>query len=67
MTLTARQQEVLDFIRAFSTENGYPPSRADIAKAGSVTATAVQEVLQALERKGVIALSPGIARGIRIV
>jgi repressor LexA len=58
---------VLDFIRSFSTEKGYPPSRTDIAKAGGVTANAVQEVLQALARRGAIALTPGIARGIRIL
>jgi SOS-response transcriptional repressor LexA len=32
-----------------------------------VTPNAVQEVLQVLNRKGVIALTQGIARGIRIL
>ena len=31
MKLTERQQEVLDLIRRYIDETGYPPTRADIA------------------------------------
>ena len=31
--LTARQQQILDFIREHSAENGMPPSRAEISAA----------------------------------
>lgn len=68
LTLTPRQQEVLDFIRSFSTEHGYPPSRTDVCKAMGVNSTnAAQEILTRLVSAGVIEITPNIARGIRIV
>jgi repressor LexA len=31
MTLTARQAQILQMIRAFAAEHGYPPTRSEIA------------------------------------
>lgn len=65
--LTARQQEILDLITASVRELGYPPTRAEIAaKLGFRSANAAEDHLQALARKGVIELTPGASRGIRI-
>lgn len=67
MKLTERQQEVLDLIRRYSDETGYPPTRADIARElGFRSANAAEEHLKALARKGAIEMIAGASRGIRI-
>ncbi|MGE0073067.1 MAG: transcriptional repressor LexA [Thiomonas sp.] len=66
--LTTRQQQILDLIHASVHEVGYPPTRAEIAaRLGFRSANAAEDHLQALARKGVIELTPGASRGIRIV
>ena len=65
--LTARQQQVLDVIRRHIDDTGYPPTRADIAnELGSCSATAAEEHLKALARKGAIEIIPGASRGIKL-
>lgn len=50
--LTQRQQEVLDFIQAFSEANGVPPTVREIGGRFHVTPRAAFDHLRALERKG---------------
>jgi repressor LexA len=65
--LTARQTEVLKFIKNYIAETGYPPTRADIAKElGFKSANASEEHLKALARKGAIEMIPGTSRGIKL-
>ncbi|MBY0455227.1 MAG: transcriptional repressor LexA [Burkholderiaceae bacterium] len=65
--LTARQQQILDLIQTALTNNGAPPTRAEIAaQLGFKSANAAEEHLQALARKGVIELVSGTSRGIRL-
>lgn len=65
--LTARQQQVLDFIRGFIDTEGMPPTRVDIARAlGFRSPNAAEDHLRALDRKGAIELVPGSSRGIRL-
>ncbi|MFT5211589.1 MAG: repressor LexA [Flavobacterium sp.] len=65
--LTARQTEVLEFIKSYMNETGYPPTRADIAQElGFKSANASEEHLKALARKGAIEMIPGTSRGIRL-
>ena len=65
--LTARQTEVLEFIKSYIDEIGYPPTRADIAKElGFKSANASEEHLKALARKGAIEMIPGTSRGIKL-
>lgn len=66
-TLTPRQQNVYDFIIKTMNELGYPPTRAEIARAlGFRSPNAAEEHLRALSRKGVIRMIPGTSRGIRL-
>ncbi|QBB72584.1 transcriptional repressor LexA [Pseudolysobacter antarcticus] len=66
--LTDKQQAILDFIRSTIAANGYPPSNAEIADAFGLRERAtVRQHLQALQTKGAIEISPGIARGLRLV
>ena len=65
--LTTRQAEVLEFIKSYIEEIGYPPTRADIAKElGFKSANASEEPLKALARKGAIEMIPGTSRGIKL-
>jgi repressor LexA len=79
--LTARQREVLSFIRLFTTTHGVPPTVREIGGRFKVTPRAAFDHLRALERKGMLrrrhsvgrtsrALTltdPGVAGGFRSV
>lgn len=66
--LTTRQQQILDLIKNAIEYTGFPPTRAEIAaKLGFRSANAAEEHLQALARKGAIAISPCTSRGIRLL
>jgi repressor LexA len=66
-SLTARQAEILDFIRRTLTERGAPPTREEIARAfGFRSLNAAEQHLQALQKKGLIELVAGTSRGIRL-
>lgn len=68
LKLTARQEEILQLIRSAIENTGFPPTRAEIAaELGFRSANAAEEHLQALARKGAIAMSPGTSRGIRLL
>ena len=68
LTLTARQREILEFIRGFMDIEGFPPTRAEIAHAlGFRSANAAEDHLKALERKGAIEMLAGTSRGIRLI
>ena len=65
--LTARQQQILSLIRRHIADTGFPPTRAEIAaQFGFRSANAAEEHLKALARKGVIELTAGASRGIRL-
>ena len=66
-TLTPRQAEILEVIRDHIAEHRRPPSQPELARAlGLASTNGVFKHLAALERKGAIELSPGLARGIRL-
>lgn len=66
--LTARQQEVYDFIYRYWNANGMPPTRAEISRElGFRSPNAAEEHLKALSRKGVIEILSGTSRGIRLL
>jgi repressor LexA len=65
--LTARQQQILDFVAARIEGEGLPPTLAEIARAFGFNQTrAAHKHLLALEAKGRLSLLPGKARGIRL-
>lgn len=66
--LTGRQSEILELIQQSITATGFPPTRAEIAEElGFRSANAAEEHLRALARKGMIEMTPGASRGIRLV
>jgi len=67
-TLTPRQVEILRLIEAHVEESGFPPTRAEICSAmGFSSPNAAETHLRALERKGVIEMTSGASRGIRLM
>ena len=65
--LTARQTEILEFIRDTVKQTSLPPTRAEICTTfGFKSPNAAEEHLRALARKGAIELSSGTARGIQL-
>ena len=68
LPLTARQNQVLLFIREFMHKQGFPPTRAEIAKGlGFRSVNAAEDHLKALVRKQAIEMLPGTSRGIRLL
>jgi len=66
-SLTDRQSEILRLIRELTESSGYPPTRAEIARSmGFRSVNAAEQHLRALERKGVLEISSGASRGIRL-
>jgi repressor LexA len=67
-TLTRRQQEIVALIRRHIEKIGLPPTRAEICDAlGFKSPNAAESHLRALEAKGVIEMTPGASRGLRLV
>ena len=66
--LTARQQEVYDFLKHHLETTGMPPTRAEISKElGFRSPNAAEAHLKALAKKGVIEIVSGTSRGIRLL
>ena len=65
--LTSRQEEILNLIKDYLKEKGFPPTRADISKTfGFKSPNAAEQHLRAIEKKGFISILPGASRGIVI-
>ena len=66
--LTAKQKEILQFIKANILERGFPPSVREICKAVDLRSTSsVHSHLEALEAKGYIKKDPTKPRTIEVV
>jgi repressor LexA len=67
LPLTARQRQILDWIRRHLEMTGMPPTRAEIATGlGFSTASSAEDHLRALAKKGALELLPGTSRGMRL-
>lgn len=62
-----RQERILQFVEAYSRENGYPPTVREIGKELSIESTSlISFYLAQLEKRGRISRDPAISRGIRL-
>jgi repressor LexA len=65
---TARQSQILALVARFLAQQGRPPTRAELAAAlGLRNRQGIDQHLRALSAKGLLALEPGLARGIRLL
>jgi len=63
---TERQRRILDVIRAFTAEHGYPPSVREIGeRVGLSSSSTIHAHLKALERRGLISRDPTKPRALR--
>jgi len=66
--ITAKQQEILDFIKSEIINRGYPPSVRDICEAVHLKSTSsVHSHLESLEKKGFIRKDPTKPRAIEVL
>ena len=66
--MTARQEEVYEYIKKYSKENRMPPTVREIGNHFEISSTnGVRSILAALIKKGYINRSPRLSRGIEIV
>jgi len=67
MALSERQRKILDFIKSFSLNNGYPPTIREIGEAVEISSTSVVNYnLNALQKEGLIIRDRTVSRGIRL-
>lgn len=65
--LTSRQKQVLDFINAFLTRNGFPPTVREVAENfGFKSPRAAHDHMKALQRKGYLTTDPRKPRTIKL-
>lgn len=65
--LTPTQGRYLAFIRAYTNLHGYPPAESEIAMAMCVSPPSVNQMVKALEKKGLILRHPGQPRSIQVL
>jgi hypothetical protein len=64
---TARQGQFLAFIYYYTKLNGQPPAELNMAQYFKISAPTIHEMVLTLEKKGLIARTPGAARSIRVL
>ncbi len=65
--LSSKQQHIVDFVRRFCADRGYPPTIRDIASGCGISSTSVVDYnLDILEREEYIRRYPGVSRGIEL-
>lgn len=62
----ARREQILRFIQQYTDENGWPPSRREMAEHTGVTLTTVQFHIDKMVREGLLTRAPGVGRALRI-
>jgi len=68
MDLSPRQQEMLDFIRKYVEEHGYPPNMREIGQAAHTSSTSVVSYnLNILQAKGYLERGRDISRGVKLL
>ena len=66
--LTDRQEEILTFIKQFTSDTGYPPTLREIGKHFQISSTfGVKRHLEALVKKGYINIESNASRGISLL
>lgn len=68
MAISAKQQKVLDYIRSFMKQHGYPPAVRDICQGLNLKSTSTAHgYLARLEKQGYIRRDPSKTRAIELI
>jgi len=65
--LTEKQAKILDFLKSYTQEKGYPPTFREIGEYFGFQWAASRVHLKAIEKKGFIRMIPATSRGIEII
>jgi len=66
--LSAKRQQIVDFILQFMEERGYPPTVRDIQNGCGISSTSVVDYhLKVLEKEGHIRRDPEVSRGMELL
>ena len=66
--LSSKQQHIIDFVRRFWVDRGYPPAIREIVNGCGISSTSVVDYnLNILEREGYIRRHPEVSRGIELL
>jgi len=66
--LSSKQQNIIDFVRCFLVDRGYPPSIRDIVNGCEISSTSVVDYnLRILEERGYIRRHREVSRGIELL
>ena len=65
--LTERQKEILNFLKSYVKDNGYPPTMREIGERFGFTWLGARGHLKALEKKSFIKINPFKARGLEVM
>ncbi len=66
--LSAKRQQIVDFILQFGEEKGYPPTVRDIQSGCGISSTSVVDYhLKVLEKEGHLRRDPEVSRGIGLL
>ena len=66
--ITPQKNKVLNCIKVYIKETGFPPTRSDICKEmGFKSPNSAETHLRALEKKGFISIASGASRGILVI
>lgn len=63
-TLTQKQAELLQFIKNSIAEDGFSPTKQEMAEYFEILPNAINGRISGLEKKGALKSTPGIARSI---
>lgn len=67
-SLSERQRNMIEFIREYTDEYGYPPTMREIGDSVGISSTSVVSYnLNVLERKGYLARDRDVSRGLRLI
>ena len=66
-TFAPTQGRYLSYIAAYASRYGQAPAESEIATALCVSPPSVNQMVKMLERRGLIARQPGVARSIRVL
>ncbi len=66
--LSAKRQQIVDFILRFTEDKGYPPTVRDIQSGCGISSTSVVDYhLKVLEKEGHLRRDPEVSRGIELL
>ncbi len=62
-----REQQLLQALARLTSERGFPPTLRELAPVLGVSLTRIAQLMERVQRKGLVTSTPGICRSWRVV